>query len=124
MARFIRLLFSHQILPQKQLDDMLKLIDEKNITLIQEKEGFIDVGQGLGIGLVYVKNVGLQWMHAGGRLGYESLFAYDPCNNIVVTLAYNTRPNSEFVFMKIFQEIQRTLQMFQETHTLPAYCHF
>lgn len=121
VARFIQKLFSGDILPKKQLNEMLTIVNYQNAhelnlqslpKLKPDKHGFINVGAGLGIGLVYLPNAGFQWMHAGGRLGYEALFAYNPCNHTVVALAYNTRPKSSFIFLKILKKINKILDHF------------
>jgi hypothetical protein len=42
--------------------------------------------------LFYFQNNGFNWTHAGGTLGYESVYAYNPCTGIYLALAYNIKP--------------------------------
>lgn len=115
VATFVQELFSGEILPEKQLQEMLTLISPKSgepvhpeeiqATMRKQTNEFADIGIGKGIGLVYFKKYGLVWMHAGGTLGYESMYALNPCDNIIVSLAYSARKNQSFIFMRILQDI-------------------
>ena len=138
IIKFFRLLFSHNTLPTKQYNKMLNIINEENgkpvqlISTPEKVQDFTSIGARLGIGLVYFKDAGFEWMHSGGNLGYESLYAYNPCNNIIVALTNNTRHKAQFTFMNVFNSIYKVLNElhivekqaneYRKTHTLPAYC--
>lgn len=138
MIKFLRLLFSDNILSNTQLAKMLSLVSDEDASSVNKitkptlEKGYKSIGSGLGIGLVYGKNIGFEWMHSGGRLGYESLFAYNPCKNIYVALAYNTRPQEELTFLSILEDITKMLnkshiasnqtQSYMMHHALPDFC--
>lgn len=106
IVKFIRALVSGKLLAKKQLNEMFAATfsDIKN-----QKNEFEDVASGEGIGLVNFKKYGLRWMHAGGNLGSESVFAWDPHTNVIVCLVYNSRPRQSFVFMQILQDIMQLI---------------
>lgn len=93
---------------------------------------WFDVGEGMGVGLVYMKDHGLVFMHPGGMPGYESVFMYNPCKDMYVVLMYNQQPKEPFVFLHIAQAIAKTLdaslwtqakvKWYQWMHELPPYC--
>lgn len=84
------------------------------------------------MGLVYFKDYGFTWTHAGGVPGYESIFTYNPCINMYVVLMYDVKPKQQFIFMNISQEIFKVLNQsqevkrqiieYQKNHKLPRFC--
>lgn len=113
-------LFKKKIITNNTLLDMTKIISEDDAKPINIKKLrvsknliksnlFTELGVGEGIGLIYFKNNGITWVHAGGMLGYESLFAYNPCNGIYLTLAYNIKPKEQLVYIQIADQIFKIL---------------
>ncbi|MBN9226629.1 MULTISPECIES: serine hydrolase domain-containing protein [Legionella] len=137
-------LFTNNILSKKSLENMTSLISTVNTKTVnietigtpkyfEESKPFTEIGIGAGIGLIYFKSNGMTWVHSGGTLGYESLYAYSPCNGIYLALAYNVKPRQQLIFIKIADELFKKLshskkivkmvKMYQYNHLLPAYCH-
>ncbi|PIR12034.1 MAG: hypothetical protein COV52_00885 [Gammaproteobacteria bacterium CG11_big_fil_rev_8_21_14_0_20_46_22] len=116
---FLKQLFAGKILSAHLLKLMQTLTSEKTgqpISIQQAlinhqntKESWFDLGEGMGMGLVYFKDYGFVWMHAGGMPGYQSAYTYNPCKGIYVVLMYNKQPKENLVFVKITQAIVKTL---------------
>jgi D-alanyl-D-alanine carboxypeptidase len=66
---------------------------------------FTEVGSGLGMGMVSFQDSGNTWVHAGGSLGYESFYVYNPDKNFYVALCYNLKPKKQLIFIKIYEDI-------------------
>ena len=122
IVRWIDSLFNKGILPEKQLQQMLTVVNEDNGNVIDNRQLnsmlkeaqkqdklFVNLGAGSGIGMVYLKSGGVYWMHAGGMPGYQSLFAYNPCSGVIIALAYNVQPKENYVFMSILNDIDNAL---------------
>lgn len=143
LINWLNKLFTGKIITYESLKAMTKVISEKNIKAINIKEisnpnklvkskPFAELGVGAGIGLIYLKNNGIIWVHAGGTPGYESLYAYDPCKGIYLTLAYNVKPKQQLIFIQIadeiFQKLNNTpevvkaIKIYQKNNLLPDYC--
>lgn len=142
LAKWLALLFSGKIISQASLDRLTHIITDKNkaIDLDQlnikklaasDKE-FTEVGFGAGIGFIYFRGFGPAWVHAGGSLGHESLYIYNPCNGIYIIILYNLKPKEQLIYIKIAQnifkilhrskEINEQIKTYQQQHSLPAYC--
>ncbi|MCP4475722.1 MAG: beta-lactamase family protein [Gammaproteobacteria bacterium] len=144
VVKFLQQLFNGKILSSQSLHTMQTLRSHQDGRLLNIKQfldnqlpssqPWFDIGQGTGLGLVYLSSTGLVWMHAGGMPGYQSLFAYDPCNGIYVVLMYNKQPKIDFIFLNIVQTIFKKLRSsplvkkqligWKNTHKLPSYCHY
>ncbi len=87
--------------------DTLKPIPLKQLpTSIALKDSIVkDIGAGLGIGLVYIKNAGYFWAHAGGTLGYESFFIYNPENDFALCIMYNIKPLKQLIFAEMAYDL-------------------
>lgn len=89
-----------------------KFINAKELPIpknLLKAKPVIELGVGAGIGLVYLKNGGIAWVHAGGRLGYESLYIYNPSTGIYLALMYNVKPKQQLIFMQIADDIFKKL---------------
>lgn len=137
-------LFTGKIINKKSLTDMTKIVSEndaeyrninklhipKNLT---KYKPFVELGAGSGIGLIYFKNNGFTWAHAGGVPGYESFYVYNPCNGIYLALTYSVKPKKQLIFLQIADEIFRSLnssadvikaiKIYQQDNLLPDYCN-
>ena len=71
---------------------------KKRKHLALQGKPWIQIGKGLGMGLVYINHYGLVWMHAGGMPGYQSMYSYNPSNNMIVALCYSKQPRKAFHF--------------------------
>jgi len=132
-------LFSGKILTNGSLAKMMTVMSEINLKPIDLKNlkisnkvkqtPFTEIGSGAGIGLLYFKDYGFVWVHAGGTLGYESFYVYNPCNGIYLVLTYSTKLKQQLVFTKIASDIFEVLnnsslvkarvQRYQQNHLLP-----
>lgn len=144
LVKWLNDLFTGKIINTKSLNDMTRIISLDNAKYIANDElhitkkptsskPFIELGIGAGIGLVYLKNNGMTWMHSGGMPGYESLFAYSPCSGIYLVLTYNVKPKQQFIFIKMADEIfkklnstpniAKAIKAYRRSHSLPNYCN-
>jgi D-alanyl-D-alanine carboxypeptidase len=110
-------LFSGEIISPSSLDAMLYPNStprhwQKQLISFSLPKGEVikDVDHGLGIGLVYIKDSGYFWAHAGGMLGYESFFIYNPKNKLALCIMYNVKPQKQLVFAKIAYDILKTFK--------------
>jgi D-alanyl-D-alanine carboxypeptidase len=81
---------------------------------------------------VYFNNGTLAWVHSGGTLGYESFYAYNPCNGVYLALVYSAKPKHQFTFIEIADvllkeinyspEVQKGIKTYQKENTLPDFC--
>jgi D-alanyl-D-alanine carboxypeptidase len=142
IINWLNLLFSGKILSDKYLAEMMTIISEINGKPIGLKsfrlqktnldKPFVEIGSGFGIGLLYFKNYGFTWAHAGGTLGYESFYTYNPCNNIYTIVMYSVKPKQQFIFTKISHDlfdvlsesrlVKSYIKRYQRGHALPIYC--
>ena len=143
LVKWLNDLFTGKILNNESLKDMMEIISEDNgkpidmsklytLKKLIQSEPFIELGIGSGIGLVYLKHNGITWVHAGGMPGFESLFAYSPCNGIYLALAYNIKPKQQLIFIQIADEIFKKLnnsvevikaiEVYRKSNVLPDYC--
>ena len=113
IVNWLEQLFSGKIITHSSLDEMTRVISEKDAKpihwrtdhLSNTQNSFIEVGAGAGIGLIYFKDSGFAWVHAGGTPGYESFYLYNPSQGIYLVLMYNVKPNQPLIFTKIAENI-------------------
>ncbi len=136
-------LFAKRVISYKYLEDMMAIISEENakpinlsklnLSKVVKQKSLTEIGSGSGIGLVYFKDFGFTWVHAGGTPGYESFYAYNPCNGIKIVLMYNVKPKQQLVFTKIASDVFNVLnssdvvkdlvKTYQHKNALPKYCN-
>lgn len=112
LVNWLHALFSGQIVSKQSLANMQELIPIKQNNT--ENALFTEVGSGLGMGMVYFQDSGNTWVHAGGSLGYESFYAYNPDKNFYVALCYNLKPKKQLIFIKIYEDIIAALPNIQK----------
>lgn len=144
LIKWLNQLFAGKIITNKSLTNMMSVISEIDAKpidllnihlsneLLKQKKSFTEVGAGRGMGLLYFKNYGFAWVHAGGVPGYESFYAYNPCTGIYLVLMYSVKPKQQLTFIKIADDIFNTLnkselvnnyvKLYQHNNVLPAYC--
>lgn len=140
IVNFLDQLFSGKIISNASLAEMTRVISGKDAELIHwqadqipnAQNSFIEVGAGAGIGLVYFRDNGFAWVHAGGMPGYESFYLYDPCRGIYLALMYNIKPNRPLIFIKIAENILQglnhskrvndSIKSYQKNYSLPKFC--
>ena len=115
LIHWLMQLFDGKILSSSAHTQMLSVISEDNAEPVNLQtlklssnilsSPMSDVAEGLGIGLVYFKNYGLVWAHAGGVAGYESFYTVNPCNGVYLALAYSVKPQEQLIFTKIAEDI-------------------
>jgi D-alanyl-D-alanine carboxypeptidase len=109
LARWVRALFGGRVIPQRQLEEMTKLVSQKTGAVVDqatEKEPAF----GLDIVQAYKADFGgLFWFYEGMTLGYRCIFAYLPQYNLVLTVATNSQPPEgqdrlgDFVLAKVLR---------------------
>ena len=131
--------FSGKIVSKHSLAQMMTMVSPKNAKPLTKnicppiaKMPLVEVGYGLGMGLVYFPKYGFSWVHAGGTPGYESFFSYNPCKNIYAVVMYGQKPKKQLIFAQIESDlfkvideasvVQSQVEQYQKTHTLPDYC--
>lgn len=142
VTQFLRKLFNGDIVPPHILKQMQTVVTAKNKTIHHVKnylrqhpvgkQGWLQVGQGYGFGLVYFKDAGFTWMHTGGVDGYQSFYGVNACNGMIVTGVYSSQPKEQFIFLNIYRSLVHVLnqskfvkmqiRQYQRTHKLPAFC--
>jgi D-alanyl-D-alanine carboxypeptidase len=109
LAKWVRALFGGRVIPQRQLDEMKKLVSQKTgdaVDQATEKEPAF----GLDIVQAYKADFGGPfWFYEGMTLGYRCIFAYLPQYNLVLTVATNSQPPEgqdqlgDFVLAKVLR---------------------
>lgn len=144
LVKWLNDLFTRKIITNKSLEKMTSVFSEKNAKIINintisipttsnPSKPFAELGIGAGMGLIYFKNNGFTWVHAGGTPGYESLYAYSPCNGIYLALTYNIKPKQQLIFIQVADNIFRILNQsahvikvvkdYQKNNLLLDYCN-
>jgi D-alanyl-D-alanine carboxypeptidase len=93
LALWIRALFDKRVIPAKQLDEMTTLVSNKTGLPLAEVSADEPVGFGLGLGRFHRKELGgAYWFYEGETLGFRTIFAYWPQDDLLITGAVNSRP--------------------------------
>ena len=97
LQKWVRGLFQGGLLPAKQLSEMKELVSMDTgkplpFTTAKEPRGF-----GLGVGQMFIPGVGRLWFYEGVTLGYRTVFAYYPQNDVVITLSLNSQPENDHI---------------------------
>lgn len=93
LAQWIRDLFGHRVLPQKQLDEMTSLVSQKTGLPIQDVSADDPGGFGLDLGRAYQPAMGGPfWFYQGTTLGFRTIFIYWPQYDLVITASTNSQP--------------------------------
>ncbi len=143
IIHWLNLLFEGKIMTRQSLVKMMTIISETDAKPINlqtldfrnqlfKKDLLTEVGVGAGMGLVYFRNNGFNWVHAGGMPGYESFYAFNPCNGTYLVLMYNVKPKQQLIFIKIAESLFKGLnnselvsdhiKRYQQKNLLPQYC--
>jgi len=93
LALWIRALFGKRVIPAEQLDEMTTLVSNKTGKPLFEATADDPVGFGLGLGRFYRKELGgVYWFYEGETLGFRTIFAYWPQDDLLITGSVNSRP--------------------------------
>jgi D-alanyl-D-alanine carboxypeptidase len=93
LARWIRALFEMRVFPAKQLEEMTTLVSNKTGLPLQEVSANEPVGFGLALGRFHRKELGgAYWFYEGETLGFRTIFAYWPQDDLLITGSVNSRP--------------------------------
>jgi D-alanyl-D-alanine carboxypeptidase len=93
LALWIRALFEKRVFPAKQLDEMTTLVSNKTGLPLPEVTDDEPGGFGLGLGRFYRKELGgAYWFYEGETLGFRTIFAYWPQDDLLITGSVNSRP--------------------------------
>jgi D-alanyl-D-alanine carboxypeptidase len=92
LARWVRALFGGRVIPQRQLEEMTRLVSQRTGESIEHATEK-DPAFGLDVVQAYKADLGgLFWFYQGETLGYRCIFAYWPQYNLVLTVATNSQP--------------------------------
>ena len=93
LALWIRALFEKRVVPAKQLEEMTTLVSNKTGLALPEVTADEPGGFGLGLGRFYRKELGgAYWFYEGETLGFRTIFAYWPQDDLLITGSVNSRP--------------------------------
>jgi D-alanyl-D-alanine carboxypeptidase len=93
LGLWIRALFEKRVIPAKQLDEMTTLVSNRTGLPLQEVSADEPVGFGLGLGRFHRKELGgAYWFYEGETLGFRTIFAYWPQDDLLITGSVNSRP--------------------------------
>jgi D-alanyl-D-alanine carboxypeptidase len=93
LALWIRALFEKRVIPAKQLEEMTTLVSNKTGLPLQEVSADEPGGFGLGVGRFDRKELGgAYWFYEGETLGFRTIFAYWPQDDLLITGSVNSRP--------------------------------
>jgi D-alanyl-D-alanine carboxypeptidase len=100
LGLWIRALFEKRVVPAKQLDEMTTMVSNKTGAPLSEVTADEPGGFGLGLGRFYRKELGgAYWFYEGETLGFRTIFAYWPQEDLLITGSVNSRsPNGEDQF--------------------------
>jgi D-alanyl-D-alanine carboxypeptidase len=100
LGSWIRALFEKRVIPAKQLKEMTTLVSNKTGKPLPELTADEPEGFGLGLGRFYRKELGgAYWFYEGETLGFRTIFAYWPQDDLLITGSVNSRaPNGEDKF--------------------------
>jgi D-alanyl-D-alanine carboxypeptidase len=93
LALWIRALFGGRVIPAHQLEEMTTLVSNKTGLPLQEVSADAPEAFGLGLGRFYRKEIGgAYWFYEGETLGFRTIFAYWPQDDLLITGSVNSRP--------------------------------
>ena len=93
LALWIRALFDKRLIPAKQLEEMTTLVSNKTGLPLQGVSADAPDAFGLGLGRFYRKETGgAYWFYEGETLGFRTIFAYWPQDDLLITGSVNSRP--------------------------------
>jgi D-alanyl-D-alanine carboxypeptidase len=93
LALWVRALFEKRVFPAKQLDEMTTMVSNKTGLPLPEVTADEPGGFGLGLGRFYRKELGgAYWFYEGETLGFRTIFAYWPQDDLLITGSVNSRP--------------------------------
>ena len=93
LGLWIRALFDKRVIPAKQLEEMTTLVSNKTGLPLPEVTADDPVGFGLGLGRFHRKELGgAYWFYEGETLGFRTIFAYWPQDDLLLTGSFNSRP--------------------------------
>jgi len=93
LALWIRALFDKRVIPAKQLEEMTTLVSNKTGLPLSEVSADEPGGFGLGLGRFHRKELGgAYWFYEGETLGFRTIFAYWPQDDLLITGSVNSRP--------------------------------
>ena len=88
----MRALFGGRVIPQRQLDEMKRLVSQRTGNAV-EHAAANEPAFGLDVAQAYKPDLGgLFWFYQGETLGYRCIFSYWPQYNLVMTVATNSQP--------------------------------
>jgi D-alanyl-D-alanine carboxypeptidase len=93
LGSWIRALFGSRVIPAQQFKEMTALVSNKTGLPLSEVSADDPVGFGLGLGRFYRKELGgAYWFYEGETMGFRTIFAYWPQDDLLITGAVNSRP--------------------------------
>ncbi len=118
LGSWIRALFGTRVIPAQQFKEMTTLVSNKTGAPLSEVSADEPVGFGLGLGRFHRKELGgAYWFYEGETMGFRTIFAYWPQDDVLITGAVNSRPpNGEDKFGPAV--IGRAFMALREAHLI------
>lgn len=92
LQRWGRALFGGRLLPPGQMHQLLQLVSRRTGRPIAGTTPDDPAGFGLGVAQFYAPGIGPIWVYEGMTLGYRTLLAWFPQEDLVLTMALNSQP--------------------------------
>ena len=94
LATWVRALFGGQVIPRKQLDEMMTIVSTRTGKPISDVSAEDPKGFGLDLGRGYQAALGgAYWYYQGTTFGFRAVFAYWPQYGLVITAMTNSQPD-------------------------------
>lgn len=95
LTRWVRVLYSATVLPEKQRAELRSVVSMKTGMPIANATPAEPRTFGLGVGEMYRAPLGRFWFYEGETLGYRVVHVYAPQRNLVMAVALNSQPNAK-----------------------------
>jgi D-alanyl-D-alanine carboxypeptidase len=90
--RWVRAIFSGQLVPPKQQAEWLRMVSMKTGEPITDVSAKDTHGFSLGLGRAILGPLGPQWFYEGTTLGYRTLYVWFAEDDIAITVQTNSQP--------------------------------
>lgn len=90
--RWVRAIFGGKVVPPKQQQEWLRMVSQKTGDPLPELTAEHPRGYSLGLGRALFGPLGAVWFYQGETLGYRTLYAWFPDEDLTITVQTNSHP--------------------------------
>lgn len=94
---WVRALFGGEVLPPRQMKEMMQLVSMETGRPIARTTAKDARAFGLGIGEMFQPGVGRFWFYEGETLGYRTVYAWYPQDDLVIVVSVNSQPTDDHI---------------------------